>query len=116
MTLADSTGGGGRPHPFGLENPSSAIAGRAPNYLDNLMVVGRLLAEVEDTLTRAGRWDQSTLVVTSDHSLRSWYWEGSGAWTDEEQHATGGRQSPHVPFVKHPTDVNAHRPARVAGS
>jgi Sulfatase len=152
------------PHPFGLEDPSSPIAGRVPNYLDNLAVVDRLLADVEDRLTRAGRWDQITLVVTSDHSLRSWYWEGSGAWTDEEQHATGGRQSPYVPFVvkfagrhapllydkpftiallydvvlaiadeavttpaelaawldahrgKHPTDVNAHRGARVAGS
>ena len=152
------------PHPFGVEDPSSPIEGRAPNYLDNLMVVDRLLAEMEATLTRAGRWDQIALVVTSDHSLRSWYWEGSGAWTDEEQQATGGRQSPYVPFVvkfagrhaplrydqpftiallydvvlaiadeivtnpaelaawldahrgKHPTDVNAHRSARVAGS
>ena len=87
------------PHPFGLENPSSAIAARVPNYLDNLMVVDRLLAEVEDTLTRADRWDQIALIVTSDHSLRTRHWEGSGAWTDEEQQATGGRQSPYVPFV-----------------
>lgn len=87
------------PHPFGLEDRSSPIAGRAANYLDNLIIVDRLLAEIEETLTRAGRWDQITLILTSDHSLRTWYWEGSGAWSDEEQRATGGQQSPYVPFV-----------------
>jgi hypothetical protein len=87
------------PHPFGVEAPSSPIAGQAPNYFDNLVVADRLLADVQDSLTRAGRWDQITLVMTSDHSLRTWYWQSSGAWTDEEQRATGGQQSPYVPFV-----------------
>jgi len=87
------------PHLFGLEDPSTPIAGRTANYFDNLAVVDRLLADFEDKLEREGRWDRTALVVTSDHSLRTWLWSGSGAWTDEEERATGGRQSPYVPFV-----------------
>lgn len=87
------------PHLFGLEDPSAPIAGRAPNYFDNLVVVDRLLGDFEDKLRREGRWDRTALVATSDHSLRTWLWSGAGAWTDEEERATGGQQSPYVPFV-----------------
>lgn len=87
------------PHLFGVEDPSAPTPGRAPNYFDNLLVVDRLLADFEDKLEREGRWEQTTLVATADHSLRTWLWSGSGAWTDEEERATGGQQSPYVPFV-----------------
>ena len=69
------------------------------HYFDNLAVVDRVLAEFEDRLERDGRWDDTALVVTSDHSLRTWLWQGEGAWTEEEERETGGQQSPHVPFV-----------------
>ncbi len=87
------------PHPFGVDDGSAAARERRPNYLDNLVVADGLLSEFQERLTREGRWDAVTLVLTADHSLRSRYWRGLGAWTDEEQRATGGRQSPYVPFV-----------------
>ena len=152
------------PHPFGLEDPSSADRGAGT----------QLSRQPHGRGPAAGRCRghaHSCGPMGSDHARRDLrplaahlVWEGSGAWTDEEQHATGGRQSPYVPFVvkfagrhapllydkpftiallydvvlaiadgvvtnpselaawldahrgKHPTDVNAHRPARVAGS
>lgn len=87
------------PHLFGLEDPSDTTEGPAPNYFDNLTVVDRVLADFQNKLEREGRWESTVLVVTSDHSLRTWLWQGEGAWTDEEERATGGQQSPHVPFV-----------------
>ena len=87
------------PHLFGLENPASTSAGRTPNYFDNLTVVDRVLADFQDNREREGRWDGTTVIATADHSLRTWLWSGAGAWTDEEERATGGQQSPYVPFV-----------------
>lgn len=45
---------------------------RADGYLDNMALADRMLGEVREAMERAGLWDSSTVIVTSDHSLR-WY-------------------------------------------
>lgn len=87
------------PHPFGMPDSKRSVRGTAANYVDNLVLADELLGDVHQHLTRAGRWDEITLIATSDHSLRTWYWEASGTWTDEERQLTEGRQWPFVPFI-----------------
>jgi arylsulfatase A-like enzyme len=42
----------------------------AGNYVDNLCLADRVLAETREALERAGLWDSTTLLVSADHSLR----------------------------------------------
>ncbi len=44
-----------------------------PNwYLDNLALADRALGDIRSAMEAAGLWDRSTVLVSSDHSLR-WY-------------------------------------------
>ncbi len=87
------------PHPLGLPG-AAATPDQPANYLDNLRAVDALLARFGERLVREQRWDDVTLVLTSDHSFRPGHWDDTAAWTDEEEQATeGGRRFPHVPFI-----------------
>ena len=55
-------------------------------YFDNLALADRALGDLRREMERAGLWDASTVLVTSDHSLR-WY-----AMLD-------GTVDPRVPFL-----------------
>lgn len=55
-------------------------------YFDNLALADRTLGDLRREMERAGLWDQSTVIVTSDHALR-WY-----AMLDETV-------DPRVPFL-----------------
>jgi arylsulfatase A-like enzyme len=55
-------------------------------YFDNLALADRALGELRREMEHAGLWDQSTVIVTSDHPLR-WY-----AMLDETV-------DPRVPFL-----------------
>lgn len=39
-------------------------------YFDNLALMDRALGEIRTTMERSGGWDKTTVIVTSDHSLR----------------------------------------------
>jgi hypothetical protein len=41
-------------------------------YFDNLELSDRALGEIRNAMERAGQWDRSTVIVSSDHSLRRW--------------------------------------------
>jgi hypothetical protein len=87
------------PHPLGLPNAAPA-ADTPANYFDNLVAMDALLGRIEQRLRQRKEWDDVTLILTSDHSLRPGYWDDTEAWTDEEEQATaGGRRSPYVPFI-----------------
>jgi hypothetical protein len=89
------------PHPAGIysrargeyhpENTSS--------YLDNLALVDQILAEIRQDLERAGQWDNTTIIVTSDHWWRVKVWEPKRDWTNEEAAASGGVTDRRVPFI-----------------
>lgn len=55
-------------------------------YFDNLALADRTLGDLRREMERAGLWDQSTVILTSDHALR-WY-----AMLDETV-------DPRVPFL-----------------
>ena len=55
------------PHPpAAFEEPAS--------YLDNLRLVDRTVGELRGQLEKAGMWESSTVLLTSDHPLRLGHW------------------------------------------
>jgi hypothetical protein len=64
----------------------SAFNLRSDGYLDNLALADRALGEIRDAMERAGTWDSTTVLVSSDHS-----WRGSMAFD--------GKSDARVPFI-----------------
>jgi hypothetical protein len=73
---------------FTVETPS--------NYLDNLELADRSFGDIRTAMEKAGLWDRTTVIVTSDHPLRP------GMWTEEEARLTGKRPGRFVPFLIKP--------------
>jgi hypothetical protein len=46
-----------------------------PTYADNLMLADRTLNEFRHAMEHARLWDRSTILVTSDHALRTSIWK-----------------------------------------
>jgi arylsulfatase A-like enzyme len=66
--------------------------------MDNVVLLDRTLGEIRLTLEKAGMWDDSTILLTSDHSLRI------GLARDRprptwERALQGVKQSREVPFL-----------------
>ena len=63
------------PHPPGFydstKNDFSIMGG---DYLDNLMLADRALSELRHNMEISGAWESTTVIITSDHWLRSNNW------------------------------------------
>jgi hypothetical protein len=61
------------PHPFGIYDPATGRVGAhaESNYFDNLLLTDRTIGEVRQILESQGVWDEATVILTSDHSLRT---------------------------------------------
>lgn len=68
------------------------------NYLDNYELADRTLAEMRQALERAGLWESTAVLVTSDHGWAFEYWMGRPLWTDEEARLAHGEYH-RVPFM-----------------
>ena len=88
------------PHPPGmLPSPSRSLQ---PNYFDNLALVDDAVGMAVAELKRNGRWDDSIVVITSDHGLRREIWQDRPGWTKEEDHLIGIRgKRDYVPVIVH---------------
>jgi hypothetical protein len=69
------------------------------DYLDNLALVDRTVGELRNKMEEAGIWDKTTVLITSDHSLRRGLWRGNLGWSREIEQLTAGASSQTVPFV-----------------
>jgi hypothetical protein len=65
-------------------------------YLDNLRLVDRTVGELRRDLAGANLWDDTVLIVTSDHWLRS-FWKTMGP--DPEDRIIPGDPDQRVPFL-----------------
>jgi len=65
-------------------------------YLDNLRLVDRTIGELRRDLEKANLWDDTALLVTSDHWLRS-FWKTMGP--DPDDRIVPGDQDQRVPFL-----------------
>jgi hypothetical protein len=89
------------PHPYGLYDRSSGKMGvhARSSYLDNLALADRIIGEFRRLLESRGEWENATVILSSDHSLRVGEWSPSRAWQEEDARATAKGRSPYVPFI-----------------
>lgn len=90
------------PHPPAIYDRRSArldVASRH-SYLDNLALADVALGNLRRAMEQSGAWQSSTVIVTSDHWWRSYFWKGGPYWGPEDDSTFGGRAPEHiVPFM-----------------
>ena len=68
------------------------------SYFDNLELADRTLGEVRDVMEAAGLWDESIVIVTSDHWWRAIH-RGDWGLTPEEELVFADEINRRVPFL-----------------
>ncbi len=68
------------------------------SYLDNLALADRTLGEIRAALEREGMWNDTVVLVTSDHPLRDQTIEAGKWWNDSETASITGERK-YVPFL-----------------
>ncbi len=68
------------------------------SYFDNLALADRTLGEVRDVMEAAGLWDESIVIVTSDHWWRAIH-RGDWGLTPEEELVFADEINRRVPFL-----------------
>jgi hypothetical protein len=89
------------PHMFAIYDRHRADFALSPDtsYLDNLALVDRTVGEVRDALEKAGLWDSTTLMITSDHAVRPAMWHNRYNWNAAFERLIGPGASRTVPFI-----------------
>jgi hypothetical protein len=70
------------------------------------VLVDRTLGELRRAMESAGVWDQTTVLVSSDHWWRINIWATEHPLTEEEATITGGKMDYRVPFILKLKDQN----------
>ncbi|HEY3175044.1 MAG TPA: sulfatase-like hydrolase/transferase [Candidatus Polarisedimenticolia bacterium] len=86
------------PHPVGLHNGSTSERNGdyREEYFANLALSDRTLGELRRAMERAGLWERTVVLITSDHALRNEIW---GDRARGAAMTAGGRPLPLVPFL-----------------
>ena len=99
------------PHPPALTRVpgSEDVIGQEPGYASDLRAADFLLGEIRGALVSAGRWDESAVVLTSDHTVRG-FWSNSLLLSPSLLKAITTLKERTVPFlVKLPYQTQALR-------
>jgi Sulfatase len=89
------------PHPPGFYDRKTHKLCACGNYIDNLVLADDALGQLEDEIKERGPLDQTTLIVSSDHSWRIGLWRGQESWTPEEERISGGKYDPRPVLLVH---------------
>ena len=89
------------PHPPGIydRRQKKLSLDDSSDYLDNLALADKTLGDLRRAMEANGTWNETTILVSSDHPLRPGLWKGSSEWNADLQAATSGNQQPYVPFL-----------------
>jgi hypothetical protein len=68
-------------------------------YLDNLALADRTFGQIRAAMERNGTWEDSTVVVSSDHWWRTEYWETRTIWSAAEDRYRDEGKFHHIPFM-----------------
>ena len=71
------------PHPPGF-SPDAPHYEDSAGYLGNLALADQALGQVRTALEEEGLWEDSTVILTSDHGLRQ-FWRTTPFWSPEEE-------------------------------
>jgi sulfatase-like protein len=69
------------------------------NYFDNLELVDRTFGDLRRSMERAGLWDDTVVLVSSDHWWRTDIWPKNQSWRKEEQAVMSKGADYRVPFL-----------------
>ncbi len=87
------------PHPPGLRAVGGALLESTSScYIENFRLVDALIGEWRSALEHAGLWENSALIVTSDHSLRE-FWQAQPFWTEADGKLVGASDLDTVPLL-----------------
>lgn len=89
------------PHPPNIYDRARndfAVTGSG-TYLDNLALADRTLGELRRAMESAGVWDETTVVLSSDHWWRTDYWGSRLFWSSGDEAARGEKVEHRVPFI-----------------
>lgn len=103
------------PHPPGFYNRTTHELCACGNYLDNLVLADQTLAQLMQEINKTPWANQTTVIVSSDHSWRTPLWNESPDWTPEEEEVSKGEFDPRPVFLVHfpgqTTSYQVRRPA-----
>ncbi|MGA8740548.1 MAG: sulfatase-like hydrolase/transferase [Terracidiphilus sp.] len=89
------------PHPPGIYNRETHQFAQSGNYLDNLELADQTMGVLMKEIERTSSANQTTVIVSSDHSWRVPIWRNSPGWTPEEERVSQGRFEPRPVFLVH---------------
>jgi hypothetical protein len=78
------------PHPPGIYDRATGKLRDAGTYIDNLALADRSLGELISSLNATASANNTTLIVSSDHSWRTPMWRSNGGLSGEEEAASRG--------------------------
>jgi Sulfatase len=62
------------PHPPGFYRAATGQFDCNSDYVDNVSLVDRTLGEMRAAMEASGTWNNSTIIISSDHPYRPWLW------------------------------------------
>jgi hypothetical protein len=97
------------PHPPGFFNRKLNTFSDKGSYFDNLVLADRALGILWDDIGSTPAADRTVLIVSSDHSWRTFMWRGTMDWSAEAERATHGSFDPRPVLMIHlPGQQTAH--------
>ena len=90
------------PHPPGIFNRRLHALSPRGTYLDNLVLADETLGMLRSILENTPSAANTTLIVSSDHSWRTFMWQATADWSEEGDRAThGGKFDPRPVLMVH---------------
>jgi hypothetical protein len=101
------------PHPPGMYDRVRQTMRQSGSYLDNLALADRSLGTLWNCIQSTPGAKNTILIVSSDHSWRTFLWKPMGVWSPEDERASGGRFDPRPVLIVHlPGSTTAQTIAR----
>lgn len=76
------------PHPPGGYNRRTGHIGPGGSYIDNLALSDRILGRMLADIAASPAADRTTVILSSDHSWRTFLWRHAYGWTREDELAS----------------------------
>lgn len=74
------------PHPPGFyDRDKNEFSSEGNSYLDNLALADNSLRELRVSMEKAGVWEGTNVIITSDHWWRAYFWRTRYFWSDEDE-------------------------------
>jgi hypothetical protein len=95
------------PHPPGIYDRTTHQLSDHGDYLDNLALADDSLGSFMEILRSIPDFENTSVIVSSDHSWRTFFWKPLPAWSAEEERVShGGKFEPRPVLMVHLAGMN----------